>query len=114
MRDQPIHRYRVSENAFYEAYQLDSREHIIRIKEPGTSEPGINLRALVTGQGPSLLFIHGAPGAGAMWAPLVSCLPEYQCIILDRPGCGLSDRSEERRVGKECVSTCRSRWSPNN
>src|SRR3546814_9889186 len=24
----------------------------------------------------------------------------------------VSDRSEERRVGKECVSTCRSRWSP--
>src|SRR3546814_5212676 len=24
----------------------------------------------------------------------------------------LSKRSEERRVGKECVSTCRSRWSP--
>src|SRR3546814_17961879 len=23
-------------------------------------------------------------------------------------------RSEERRVGKECVSTCRSRWSPTN
>src|SRR3546814_15312814 len=22
------------------------------------------------------------------------------------------DRSEERRVGKECVRTCRSRWSP--
>src|SRR3546814_15821695 len=28
-------------------------------------------------------------------------------------GPGLSTlRSEERRVGKECVSTCRSRWSP--
>src|SRR3546814_14527111 len=26
-------------------------------------------------------------------------------------GDGLT-RSEERRVGKECVSTCRSRWSP--
>src|SRR3546814_14023645 len=25
---------------------------------------------------------------------------------------GNSSRSEERRVGKECVSTCRSRWSP--
>src|SRR3546814_19966049 len=24
----------------------------------------------------------------------------------------ISLRSEERRVGKECVSTCRSRWSP--
>src|SRR3546814_7095870 len=26
--------------------------------------------------------------------------------------CRCRDRSEERRVGKECVSTCRSRWSP--
>src|SRR3546814_8343885 len=26
--------------------------------------------------------------------------------------CITVDRSEERRVGKECVSTCRSRWSP--
>src|SRR3546814_19635172 len=26
----------------------------------------------------------------------------------------LNDRSEERRVGKECVSTCRSRWSPSH
>src|SRR3546814_11376507 len=28
-------------------------------------------------------------------------------------GVGL-DRSAERRVGKECVSTCRSRWSPSH
>src|SRR3546814_16778119 len=27
------------------------------------------------------------------------------CYVLDEP------RSEERRVGNECVSTCRSRWS---
>src|SRR3546814_16393468 len=27
--------------------------------------------------------------------------------------CGLA-RSEERRVGKECVSTCISRWSPHH
>src|SRR3546814_1036844 len=33
--------------------------------------------------------------------------------VMDRsiPASELS-RSEERRVGKECVSTCRSRWSP--
>src|SRR3546814_10982098 len=30
-------------------------------------------------------------------------------VVYQRPRC---DRSEERRVGKECVSTCRSRWSP--
>src|SRR3546814_15371491 len=36
-------------------------------------------------------------------------------IVADHaPGTGatLAFRSEERRVGKECVSTCRSRWSP--
>src|SRR3546814_19396204 len=27
-------------------------------------------------------------------------------------GVQVTQRSEERRVGKECVSTCRSRWSP--
>src|SRR3546814_12900001 len=29
--------------------------------------------------------------------------------LAEEPG---RDRSEERRVGKECGSTCRSRWSP--
>src|SRR3546814_19918154 len=35
---------------------------------------------------------------------------------LSKLGLGLdvSFRSEERRVGKECVSTCRSRWSPDH
>src|SRR3546814_1514764 len=36
---------------------------------------------------------------------------EVVCLLLD----AFADRqarSEERRVGKECVSTCRSRWSP--
>src|SRR3546814_12737336 len=38
--------------------------------------------------------------------------PDYGVWI--HPGCvhTLWIRSEERRVGKECVSTCRSRWSP--
>src|SRR3546814_15078261 len=33
-------------------------------------------------------------------------------IIVFTSGSILLARSEERRVGKECVSTCRSRWSP--
>src|SRR3546814_3088378 len=33
--------------------------------------------------------------------------PLWWIVALLRHG-----RSEERRVGKECVSTCRSRWSP--
>src|SRR3546814_21195203 len=31
---------------------------------------------------------------------------------LERLDAWLAVRSEERRVGTECVSTCRSRWSP--
>src|SRR3546814_14663635 len=32
--------------------------------------------------------------------------------MIEKDDFDLADRSEERRVGKECVSTCRSRWSP--
>src|SRR3546814_15632831 len=32
--------------------------------------------------------------------------------VINRLARTIDMRSEERRVGKECVSTCRSRWSP--
>src|SRR3546814_16474590 len=32
--------------------------------------------------------------------------------LLSRPVLAPKNRSEERRVGKECVRSCRSRWSP--
>src|SRR3546814_13658955 len=34
-----------------------------------------------------------------------------ECVSGGVQPLGADDRSEERRVGKECVSTCRSRWS---
>src|SRR3546814_19982122 len=44
---------------------------------------------------------------------LAAVPPRISAYGLAKQGGGpLSDRSEERRVGKECVSTCRSRWSP--
>src|SRR3546814_19922420 len=39
------------------------------------------------------------------------CCPVSASMSL-RAWCRPATRSEERRVGKECVSTCRSRWSP--
>src|SRR3546814_16457783 len=36
-------------------------------------------------------------------------LDAYHAEVLAKLG-----RSEERRAGKECVSTCRSRWSPDH
>src|SRR3546814_4138967 len=40
--------------------------------------------------------------------------PKLEAWLLNHPrfGPGLRASSEERRVGKECVSTCRSRGSP--
>src|SRR3546814_13313589 len=35
-------------------------------------------------------------------------------MLLRNPPASVGDRSEERRVGQECVSTCRSRWSPSH
>src|SRR3546814_16779095 len=40
--------------------------------------------------------------------PLNAGIMEFYAALLDKRG----KRSEERRVGQECVSTCRSRWSP--
>src|SRR3546814_12562328 len=68
-----------------------------------------------------LLFLAGtakAAGSSMPWeGPLQSILDSIQgpvarivaVIIIIATG-----RSEERRVGQECVSTCRSRWSPDH
>src|SRR3546814_13155489 len=58
-----------------------------------------------------------------IWTVLVNGVPSnsVQDTLNHFKGETMSDgmmknwgRSEERRVGKECVSTCRSRWSPDN
>src|SRR3546814_5765798 len=60
------------------------------------------------------------PGGGDEFAELLDLLRlDRAGLVAERPRFGVivADlahvlRSEERRVGKECVSTCRSRWSP--
>src|SRR3546814_16443529 len=41
-----------------------------------------------------------------IWCPAIRCSGSRRAVYCDNA------RSEERRVGKECVSPCRSRWSP--
>src|SRR3546814_17181781 len=56
-------------------------------------------------------FSSGEPPPTVSPSPASLPAPRQRC---DRTGCRprQAARSEERRVGKECVSTCRSRWSP--
>src|SRR3546814_15131226 len=47
-------------------------------------------------------------------APMSASQPptDFHGRRIGRVRADMEERSEERRVGKECVSTCRSRWSP--
>jgi pimeloyl-ACP methyl ester carboxylesterase len=51
---------------------------------------GLRVRVQLVGEGPPVLFVHGAAIGGTCWAPLVSRLAGWRAIVLDRPGCGLS------------------------
>src|SRR3546814_586641 len=55
-----------------------------------------------------LLRLHPMAGA-VLEAPVIAQVRDPQIGPLLHPG-----RSEERRVGKACVSTCRSRWWPSH
>ena len=66
----------------------------------------------------SELFSRKNKVIGRGGRPHLDYLMMFKVLLLQRLH-NLSDdameyqlRSEERRVGKECVSTCRSRWSP--
>src|SRR3546814_4236514 len=55
---------------------------------------------------PTFIGLSGTP------APLRKTAQSFKAFYAKEPG--TTPRSEERRVGKECVSTFRSRWSPYN
>src|SRR3546814_15259162 len=75
----------------------------------------VELARLVAGKGFKVVATHGT--AALIRKAGIEC-EGVNKVKEGRPHCvdmiknGEIQRSEERRVGKECVSTCRSRWSP--
>src|SRR3546814_12489723 len=63
-------------------------------------------------KGPSLPGRRLAGPAGSARSPAIPASPQKQRRCEACADDLREMRSEERRVGKECVSTCRSRWSP--
>src|SRR3546814_20773419 len=86
---------------------------------PGISFPGIKpgetftYRFKIKQSGTYWYHSHsGLQEQAGVYGPLVIEPEKREPFRYDREyEVMLSDRSEERRVGKECVSTCRSRWS---
>ncbi len=52
---------------------------------------GLTVRVQELGDGPPILFLHGALTSGLSWAALAARLTGFRCIVVDRPGTGLSE-----------------------
>jgi len=78
--------YRESEVALSSAFGVKVEEHFVDLPDLGTP-----IRVLEIGAGDPILFIHGSPNNAATWIPLVAELPDRRCLLLERPGAGLSE-----------------------
>jgi pimeloyl-ACP methyl ester carboxylesterase len=79
-----VERYRRAERALWRSYGLAPAERFLEL-----DSPRVRLRVLEVGIGDPVLFVHGLIGSDA-WAPLVRELRGFRCLMLDRPGWGLS------------------------
>lgn len=79
-------RYRRNERQLWESLDTAPDEARVRLAPTGTE-----VRLQLVGDGPPVLFVHGASTSGTSWAPLVARLGQFRCLVLDRPGCGLSE-----------------------
>ena len=93
MNDQAKQRYEEAEAKLWAHYGGDPKSYFLQLEKPR-----MRLRVQEVGEGPPLLFLHGTPNAGATWAPLALNLTDYRCILIDLPGCGLSEPFEYETV----------------
>jgi len=79
-------RYRRAEQRWWDVMGARPAEGWVEL--PGL---GAVVRVLEVGEGPPVLFLHGACSAATVWAPLAARLAgRHRCLLVDRPGCGLS------------------------
>src|SRR3546814_4198883 len=81
-----------------------------RIGKPLTIAPeaihGLLEKVIGMGRLPPAQVFDNLYFVGAKWVSAWAIATDDGIILID------ALRSEERRVGKECVSTCRTRWVP--
>lgn len=78
-------RYLEAEASVWNELGVTPRERTVTLASGG------KVRVQELGEGPPMVFIHGGSIAGASWAHLAAKLDGVTSIMVDRPGCGLSD-----------------------
>ncbi len=79
-------RYREAEQRLWESVGVTPTEQRLRL-----DQTGVAVRVQEVGDGPAVIFVHGASNSGVSWAPLLARLDGFRCLLVDRPGCGLSE-----------------------
>ena len=77
--------YRSAERRLWGAVGVEPAERWLHLRGIG-----VDVRVQEVGAGPPVLFIHGAGTSGISWARLAARLTGFRCLLLDRPGTGLS------------------------
>jgi pimeloyl-ACP methyl ester carboxylesterase len=80
-------KYREAERKLWESVGLVPSERYVTLPRVGT-----RARIQEVGEGDPVVFIHGGPNSGSTWAPLLEHLTGFRCLLVDRPGTGLSER----------------------
>jgi pimeloyl-ACP methyl ester carboxylesterase len=80
-----ISRYRAAERLLWEHYGLQPTERFFDLDAARA-----RIRVVEVGSGPPILFAHGTAGSGPAFAPLISHLSGFRCLLFDRPGFALS------------------------
>jgi pimeloyl-ACP methyl ester carboxylesterase len=84
-------RYRGAERKLWASVGVSPADYRLHL-----GRTGADIRVQEVGTGPAVVFLHGASNSGTSWAQLVAKLEGFRCILVDRPGCGLSEPLETR------------------
>jgi 2-hydroxy-6-oxonona-2,4-dienedioate hydrolase len=77
--------YRAAEDALWRSLGATRDEAML-----GLARTATKVRIQSVGQGPPVVFVHGANTSGSSWASLATRLEGFRCLLVDRPGTGLS------------------------
>lgn len=79
-------RFREAERRLWDSVSVTPAEQRVRLERSGAT-----VRIQEVGEGEPVLFLHGVSNSGSSWADLVVRMQGYRCLMVDKPGTGLSD-----------------------